>query len=155
RPCGRRKEQRLAGKRYARAFDQDAQPGRGVTERVHDPSPIHAIHRDEPPSMTPDPSPFMGRAREGPGCPSKAVHILDDPMSDYGDHESTDDPLQKLRHSTAHLLAAAVTELHPDAKYGIGPPVQDGFYYDFDFGKPISESDLQAIESRMRRLAQA
>jgi len=97
----------------------------------------------------------MGRAREGPGCPSKAVHILDDPMSDYGDHESTDDPLEKLRHSTAHLLAAAVTELYPEAKYGIGPAVQDGFYYDFDFGKPISETDLPAIESRMRRLAQA
>ena len=76
-------------------------------------------------------------------------------MSDYGDHESTDDPLEKLRHSTAHLLAAAVTELYPEAKYGIGPAVQDGFYYDFDFGKPISESDLPAIESRMRRLAQA
>ncbi len=76
-------------------------------------------------------------------------------MSDYGDHEATEDPLQKLRHSTAHLLAAAVTELYPDAKYGIGPAVQDGFYYDFDFGKPISESDLPAIESRMRRLAQA
>src|SRR5438067_3554270 len=77
-------------------------------------------------------------------------------MSDYGDHEATDDPLQKLRHSAAHLLAAAVTELYPEAKYGIGPPVQDGFYYDFDFGgKSISESDLAAIESRMRKLAQA
>ncbi len=43
-------------------------------------------------------------------------------------------------------------ELYPDAKYGIGPPVQDGFYYDFQFSKPISESDLGAIESRMRRI---
>jgi len=75
-------------------------------------------------------------------------------MADYGDHESSEDPLHILRHSTAHLLAAAVTELYPDAKYGIGPPVQDGFYYDFAFSKPISESDLGAIESRMRRLAQ-
>jgi threonyl-tRNA synthetase len=75
-------------------------------------------------------------------------------MPEYGEHESDDDPLQKLRHSTAHLLAAAVMQLYPDAKYGIGPAVQDGFYYDFDFGKPISESDLPAIESRMRRLAQ-
>jgi threonyl-tRNA synthetase len=75
-------------------------------------------------------------------------------MSDYGDHESNEDPLHVLRHSTAHLLAAAVTELHPEAKYGIGPPVQDGFYYDFDFGRPISESELGAIESRMRRIAQ-
>jgi threonyl-tRNA synthetase len=73
-------------------------------------------------------------------------------MADYGEHEATDDPLQVLRHSAAHLLAAAVTELYPDTKYGIGPPVQDGFYYDFQFSKPVSESDLGAIESRMRRL---
>ena len=76
-------------------------------------------------------------------------------MPEYRDHESTDDPLQTLRHSAAHLLAAAVTELYPDAKYGIGPAVDDGFYYDFQFGTPISEGDLPAIESRMRRLAQA
>src|ERR1700716_2276302 len=81
-----------------------------------------------------------------------AVHILDDPMAEYGEHESTDDPLQVLRHSTAHLLAAAVTELYPDAKYAIGPPVQDGFYYDFAFAQPVSESELGAIESRMRRI---
>ena len=76
-------------------------------------------------------------------------------MPEYGDHESSDDPLHVLRHSAAHLLAAAVTELYPDAKYGIGPPVEDGFYYDFQFPASISESDLPAIESRMRRLAQA
>ena len=75
-------------------------------------------------------------------------------MPEYGEHESNGDPLQKLRHSTAHLLAAAVMQLYPDAKYGIGPAVQDGFYYDFDFGKPISEADLKPIESRMRRLVQ-
>jgi threonyl-tRNA synthetase len=82
----------------------------------------------------------------------QTVHILDDPMADYGEHEATDDPLQVLRHSSAHLLAAAVTELYPDTKYGIGPAVQDGFYYDFQFSKPVSESDLGAIESRMRRI---
>jgi len=78
-------------------------------------------------------------------------------MAGYGDHEATDDPLQILRHSTAHLLAAAVTELYPDARYAIGPAIENppGFYYDFDFGKPLAESDLPAIESRMRRLAQA
>ena len=75
-------------------------------------------------------------------------------MGEYGDHESTEDPLHLLRHSTAHLLAAAVTELYPDAKYGIGPPVEDGFYYDFAFSKPITEADLRPIESRMRRIAQ-
>ncbi|HZK73425.1 MAG TPA: threonine--tRNA ligase [Clostridia bacterium] len=76
-------------------------------------------------------------------------------MPEYGDHESTEDPMHVLRHSTAHLLAAAVTELHPDAKYGIGPAVEDGFYYDFDFANPVSESELREIESRMRRIAQA
>src|SRR6266568_2983683 len=88
--------------------------------------------------------------------PVKAVHILDDPMPEYGDHEPTDDPLQILRHSTAHLLAAAVTELYPGTKYAIGPAIKEppGFYYDFDFAEPISESDLPAIESRMRRIAQ-
>src|SRR6202521_808439 len=75
-------------------------------------------------------------------------------MPEYGDHESSEDPLHVLRHSTAHLLAAAVMELYPDAKYGIGPPVQDGFYYDFAFTAPVSESELPAIESRMRRIAQ-
>jgi threonyl-tRNA synthetase len=75
-------------------------------------------------------------------------------MPEYGDHESSEDPLHVLRHSTAHLLAAAVMELHPDAKYGIGPPVQDGFYYDFAFTEPIAETELREIESRMRRIAQ-
>ncbi|HEY8814380.1 MAG TPA: threonine--tRNA ligase [Candidatus Dormibacteraeota bacterium] len=83
-----------------------------------------------------------------------SVHILDDRMGEYGDHESTEDPLHVLRHSTAHLLAAAVMELYPDARYGIGPPVEDGFYYDFAFNRPITEADLAPIESRMRRIAQ-
>ncbi|TMF41126.1 MAG: threonine--tRNA ligase [Chloroflexi bacterium] len=121
--------------------------------RRSEPNPLHSYGRAAIDDSRP--LPIHGEGKGGAGCPSKTVHILDDPMSDYGDHESTGDPLEKLRHSTAHLLAAAVTELYPEAKYGIGPAVQDGFYYDFDFGKPISESDLPAIESRMRRLAQA
>src|SRR5438874_458726 len=78
-------------------------------------------------------------------------------MAGYGDHEVSDDPLQILRHSTAHLLAAAVTELYPGVKYAIGPAIKEppGFYYDFDFGKPVSDAELPAIESRMRRLANA
>ena len=50
--------------------------------------------------------------------------------------------LDNLRHSCSHLLAAAVLELYPDAKPTIGPPIDDGFYYDFDFKTPISENDL-------------
>jgi threonyl-tRNA synthetase len=62
-----------------------------------------------------------------------------------------EDALAVLRHSTAHLLAEAVMRLHPGVKIAIGPPVADGFYYDFEFPEPISESDLGAIEEEMRR----
>jgi threonyl-tRNA synthetase len=60
------------------------------------------------------------------------------------------DALYVLRHSTAHLLAEAVMRLHPGVKIAIGPPIDDGFYYDFEFPEPISESDLEAIEAEMR-----
>jgi threonyl-tRNA synthetase len=61
------------------------------------------------------------------------------------------DALAVLRHSTAHLLAEAVLRLHPGVKIAIGPPIADGFYYDFEFPEPISEGDLEAIEEEMRR----
>ena len=61
------------------------------------------------------------------------------------------DALSVLRHSTAHLLAEAVIRLHPGVKIAIGPPIADGFYYDFEFPEPISESDLETIEDEMRR----
>src|SRR5580765_7664620 len=61
------------------------------------------------------------------------------------------DALYVLRHSTAHLLAEAVTRLHPGVKIAIGPPIADGFYYDFEFPEPVSENDLQAIEDEIRR----
>ncbi|HEX9623610.1 MAG TPA: threonine--tRNA ligase [Streptosporangiaceae bacterium] len=62
------------------------------------------------------------------------------------------DGLAILRHSTAHVLAQAVQELHPDARLGIGPPVENGFYYDFDVADPFSPDDLKAIEQRMRQI---
>ena len=61
------------------------------------------------------------------------------------------DALWVLRHSTAHLLAEAVMRLHPGVKIAIGPPIADGFYYDFEFPEPISETDLEAIEEEIRR----
>lgn len=57
-----------------------------------------------------------------------------------------------LRHSTAHVLAQAVQELYPEAKLGIGPPVQNGFYYDFDIETPFVPEDLNKLESRMRKI---
>jgi len=65
----------------------------------------------------------------------------------------TDDPdaLYVLRHSSAHLLAEAVRRLHPGVKVAIGPPIANGFYYDFLFPEPIAESDLAAIEDEVKR----
>jgi threonyl-tRNA synthetase len=64
----------------------------------------------------------------------------------------SDDGRTILRHSTAHVMAQAVQELFPEAKLGIGPPVTDGFYYDFDVPDPFVPEDLEKIESRMRKI---
>ena len=66
-----------------------------------------------------------------------------------------DDALEIIRHSTAHLLAQAVKELFPTAQVTIGPTIQDGFYYDFSFGRPFTQEDLKSIEARMQALAKA
>ncbi|HIY42441.1 MAG TPA: threonine--tRNA ligase, partial [Candidatus Nocardiopsis merdipullorum] len=57
-----------------------------------------------------------------------------------------------LRHSTAHVLAQAVQELFPEAKLGIGPPVESGFYYDFDVAEPFTPADLKSIEKKMQQI---
>ena len=59
-----------------------------------------------------------------------------------------------LRHSTAHVLAQAVLNLFPGAKYAIGPPIEDGFYYDFDVERPFTPEDLKSIEDEMRRIVE-
>jgi threonyl-tRNA synthetase len=68
---------------------------------------------------------------------------------------SSPEGLEVYRHSTAHLLAAAVTELFPDAHPGIGPPTETGFYYDFYREKPFTEEDLAKIEAKMAELQKA
>ncbi|GAA1148458.1 threonine--tRNA ligase [Kitasatospora gansuensis] len=65
---------------------------------------------------------------------------------------SSKDGLDILRHSTAHVMAQAVQQLFPEAKLGIGPPVKDGFYYDFDVEKPFHPDDLKAIEKKMQEI---
>lgn len=62
------------------------------------------------------------------------------------------DGLDILRHSTAHVMAQAVQDLFPDARLGIGPPITDGFYYDFDVDEPFVPEDLVKIESRMKKI---
>jgi threonyl-tRNA synthetase len=58
--------------------------------------------------------------------------------------------LERMRHSAAHVMAEAVLDLFPEAKLGIGPPIEDGFYYDFDLPRSLTPDDLAAIEARMR-----
>jgi threonyl-tRNA synthetase len=66
-----------------------------------------------------------------------------------GDHQ---DGLYVLRHSTAHVMATAVRRLFPDTQFGIGPPIQDGFYYDFELSHRLTEDDLGRIEEEMRKV---
>ncbi len=82
---------------------------------------------------------------------------LDRPVPDdvevAGIAADTDEGRAILRHSAAHLMAQAVTDLFPGAKWAIGPPITDGFYYDFDVERPFTPEDLERIEARMHELA--
>src|SRR6187399_2821732 len=78
-----------------------------------------------------------------------------------GDEQANEEKekLYRIRHSAAHVMAEAVLELYPDAKIAIGPPIDTGFYYDFDLGKDadgkprtFSPEDLEQIEKRMRQI---
>ena len=60
--------------------------------------------------------------------------------------------LWRIRHSAAHVMATAIQEMFPDAKFAIGPPIQDGFYYDFDLPRALSTEDLEEIEKRMKKV---
>src|SRR3954449_6167828 len=98
-------------------------------------------------------------SRDGSAYEDGRVRDLSAPLSD-GDRveivtAGADDPdsVQLIRHDTAHVLAAAVLELYPGTRISIGPPVADGFYYDFEFpdGVSVSDHDFEAIEAAMAR----
>ncbi len=67
--------------------------------------------------------------------------------------KSSKEAFEVLNHSTSHLLAQAITELYPDAKFGFGPAIEEGFYYDIDFKEPITDADFSKIEKKMHELA--
>jgi threonyl-tRNA synthetase len=73
-------------------------------------------------------------------------------MSSPAQERYEDTKLYKIRHSTAHIMAQAILEFYPDTKFTIGPPIENGFYYDFDFSQPIVLEDLEKIEKRMRQI---
>jgi threonyl-tRNA synthetase len=77
---------------------------------------------------------------------SEEVRSGADELLDAGAH----DRLDTMRHSAAHVMAAAVLDLFPEARLGIGPAIKDGFYYDFDLPRALTPADLEAIEERMR-----
>lgn len=67
--------------------------------------------------------------------------------------DNSDDALEVIRHSTAHMMAQAIKELYPDAKFFVGPVIEDGFYYDFRVSEKINDEDLKTIEKKMQELA--
>src|SRR5687768_18417888 len=69
--------------------------------------------------------------------------------------EKNEDALYLVRHSAAHMLATAVRKIRPEAGIGFGPPIEDGFYYDFDVAEPFTPEDVEKIEAEMLRVAQA
>jgi len=80
------------------------------------------------------------------------AHVVADGDSVEPVSVDSEDGLNVLRHSCAHVLAQAVQQVNPDAKLGIGPPIRDGFYYDFDVAEPFTPEDLKALEKVMQRI---
>jgi threonyl-tRNA synthetase len=73
-------------------------------------------------------------------------------MSSQSKADYVESNLYRIRHSAAHVMAQAVVEMFPDGKVAIGPPIEDGFYYDFDLPRPLTPEDLETLEKRMREI---
>ena len=73
-------------------------------------------------------------------------------MSEQDHERYQDSNLYRIRHSAAHIMAQAVLEMFPEGKFAIGPPIDDGFYYDFDLPRPLTPEDLKTVEKRMREI---
>jgi threonyl-tRNA synthetase len=89
-----------------------------------------------------------GQLKDLDWTPETDVEVQPVPMS-------SPDGLSVLRHSTAHVLAQAVQDVYPEAKLGIGPPIENGFYYDFDVPQPFQPDDLERIEGRMLEIVKS
>ena len=76
--------------------------------------------------------------------------MTDEGYEPQGQIKGMDDLLYRQRHSTAHIMAEAVLAVFPEAKYAIGPPIENGFYYDFELPRPLTPEDLQEIDRLMR-----
>ncbi|OCB38934.1 threonine--tRNA ligase [Mycobacterium malmoense] len=116
-----------AGSTAAAAVREAGLPGRGAPDAI-------VVVRDAD-----------GKLRDLSWVPEADVEVV--PVA-----ADTDEGRSVIRHSAAHVLAQAVQGLFPDAKLGIGPPITDGFYYDFDVAEPFTPEDLAALEKRMRQI---
>ncbi|MHC9293701.1 threonine--tRNA ligase [Mycobacterium sp. LTG2003] len=116
-----------AGTTAGAAVREAGLPGRGAADAV-------VVVRDA-----------EGRLRDLSWAPDADVEVT--PVA-----ADTEDGRSVIRHSAAHVLAQAVQELFPQAKLGIGPPITDGFYYDFDVAEPFTPEDLDKLEKRMRQI---
>lgn len=67
-------------------------------------------------------------------------------------HITGDERLEIMRHSVSHVMAEAVQSIFPDAKFGIGPAIKNGFYYDFELPRPLTPDDLPLIEAKMKEI---
>jgi threonyl-tRNA synthetase len=76
-------------------------------------------------------------------------------MANNKDEKTIDEKLDTMRHSTAHVMAEAIKSMFPDAKFGIGPTIEDGFYYDFDLPRSLTPEDLPVIEAKMQEIVKA
>ena len=116
-----------AGTTAAAAVREAGLPGRGAPDAI-------VVVRDAD-----------GKLRDLSWIPDADVDVV--PVA-----ADTDDGRSVIRHSAAHVLAQAVQDLFPAAKLGIGPPITDGFYYDFDVADPFTPEDLDKLEKRMRQI---
>ncbi|MDO9334248.1 MAG: threonine--tRNA ligase [Dehalococcoidales bacterium] len=76
-------------------------------------------------------------------------------MTNNKDEKAIDEKLDTMRHSTAHVMAEAVKSIFPEAKFGIGPTIENGFYYDFDLPRTLTPEDLPVIEAKMQEIVKA
>ncbi len=85
-------------------------------------------------------------------APARSSNVSEEEKTDKLMERYQDSKLYRIRHSAAHVMAQAVLEKFPQAKIAIGPPIEDGFYYDFDLPRPLTDEDLAEIEARMRQI---
>src|SRR5690349_4337631 len=169
RPCPRRAA-RAAGDRERKPIDPPSSIDRASARRLRR-SAVSAPASSPPPVVRVQAGTTAGAAVRAAGLPSNgpsAVVVVraDGTLRDLAwspdadvDVEpvaaDTEDGRSVIRHSAAHVLAQAVQQLRPDAKLGIGPPITDGFYYDFDVDKPFTPEDLTALEAAMKKIIKA